>query len=45
MQDIGALGYNKRKVEVLYLTSLFMITNPVKKNIDKRIDWIKVDKM
>lgn len=28
MQDIGALGYNKRTVEVIYLTNLFMITSP-----------------
>ena len=44
MQDIGAFGYNKRTVEVIYLTDLFMIVSPVKKNIDKRVEWIKVDK-
>jgi len=44
MQDVGALGYNRRNVEVLYLTSFFLIANPVEKNVDKRIDWIKVDK-
>ena len=44
MQDIGALGYNKRTVEVIYLTNLFMIVSPVEKDIDKRVEWIKVDK-
>ena len=44
MQDVGALGYNKRTVEVLYLTDLFMIVSPVEKDIDERVEWIKVDK-
>ncbi len=44
MQDVGALGYNKRTVEVIYLTDLFMIVNPVEKDIDKRVEWTKVDK-
>lgn len=44
MQDIGALGYNKRTVEVIYLTDLFMLVNPVEKDIDDRVEWIKVDK-
>lgn len=44
MQDVGALGYNKRTVEVTYLTSLFMIINPVEKDIDNRVEWVKVDK-
>ncbi|RKF03997.1 hypothetical protein C8N26_1629 [Tenacibaculum lutimaris] len=43
-QDIGALGYNKRTVEVIYLTDLFMLVNPVEKDIDDRVEWIKVDK-
>ncbi len=43
MRDVGALGYRKRTVEVLYLTPLFMITNEVPKDIDKRAEWIKVD--
>ena len=41
-QDVGALGYNKRMVEVIYLTPWFMIINPIKKDIDKRIEWIKI---
>lgn len=44
MQDIGALGYNKRTVEVIYLTPLFMITSEVPADIDKRVEWIRVDK-
>ena len=44
MQNLGALGYNKRTVEVLYLTNLFMITGKVPKDIDKRVEWVKVDK-
>ena len=43
MQDVGARGYNKRTVEVMYLTDLFMIVSPLDKNIDKRAGWIKVD--
>ena len=44
MQDIGALGYNKRTIEVMYLTPLFTISNAVPDDIDKRVEWIKVDK-
>jgi hypothetical protein len=44
MQDVGALGYNKRTVEVFYLTPLFMITSEVPTDIDKRVEWVKVDK-
>jgi hypothetical protein len=44
MQDVGALGYNKRTVEVFYLTPFFMITNQVPSDIDKRVEWLKVDK-
>ena len=44
LQDVGALGYNKRTVEVIYLTDLFMIVSPVEKDIDKRVEWVKVDK-
>jgi len=44
MQDVGALGYNKRTVEVTYLTHMFMIINPVEKDIDNRVEWVKVDK-
>ena len=44
MQDIGALGYNKRTVEVLYLTTFFMITSEVPNDIDKKVEWLKVDK-
>jgi hypothetical protein len=44
MQDVGAFGYNKRTVEVFYLTPLFMITSEVPTDIDNRIEWVKVDK-
>lgn len=44
MQDIGALGYNKRTVEVIYLTPLFMLTSEVPNDIDKRVEWVKVEK-
>lgn len=44
MQDFGALGYNKRTVEVFYLTPLFIITCEVSNDIDKKIEWVKVDK-
>ncbi len=44
MQDVGASGYNKRTVEVIYLTPFFIITNEVSSDIDKRVEWIKVDK-
>jgi hypothetical protein len=44
MQDVGTFGFNKRTVEVFYLTPLFMITSEVPTDIDKRIVWVKVDK-
>jgi hypothetical protein len=44
MQDVGALGYNKRTVEVFYLTPFFMITSEAPNDIDKRVEWVKVDK-
>ncbi|KAB7530794.1 hypothetical protein F8C76_04660 [Flagellimonas olearia] len=44
MQDVGALGYNKRTVEVTYLTDLFMMISPVEKDIDNRVEWVKVNK-
>lgn len=44
MQDIGALGYNKRTVEVFYLTPFFMTIQDVPAEIEKRVEWVKVDK-
>jgi hypothetical protein len=44
MQDVGALGYNKRTVEVFYLTPFFMTTIQVPNDIDKKVEWLKVDK-
>lgn len=43
MQDSGALGYRNRTVEVLYLTDAFMIISPVSEDIDKRVEWIRVN--
>lgn len=43
MQDVGGLGYNRRTVEVLYLTPIFMIASPVPKDIDNHVEWVKVD--
>jgi hypothetical protein len=43
IQDKGALGFNKRTVEVLYLTDLFMITSEVPNNIEKKLEWFRVD--
>jgi len=44
MRDVGALGYNKRNVEVTYLTDLFMLVHPMGKNIYESTDWVKIDK-
>ena len=46
MQDVGALGYNRRTVEVLYLTNYFMVISEVPNKVDLRYEyeWIKVDK-
>ncbi len=44
MQNVGALGYNKRTVEVNYITGLFMIIKPVEKDIDENENWKKVNK-
>lgn len=44
IQDVGALGHNKRTVEVLYVTDWFMIVGPVAKDIDKSFEWVKVDR-
>lgn len=44
MQDVGALGYNIRTVEVFYLTPFFMITSEVPSAIDKRVEWVKLEK-
>ena len=44
MQDVGALGYNRRTVEVFYLTPFFMTASAVPNDIDKKVEWVKVDK-
>ena len=44
LQDVGARGYNKREVETFYLTKFFMLVAEVPKDIEKRIEWTKVNK-
>lgn len=44
LQDIGTQGYNKREIEAFYLTKHFMIVAAVPKDIDKKVEWIKVNK-
>lgn len=44
MLDVGSFGYNKRTVEVLYLTPFFMIVSEVPNDIEKRVEWIKTNK-
>ncbi len=43
MQDLGAFGYNKRTVEVTYITSLFMLVKPVSTEIKNNHEWQKVN--
>ena len=43
MQDKDALGYNKRTVEVIYLTKFFMIATAAPADIAQRSEWIKVE--
>jgi hypothetical protein len=43
LQDMGGLGYNKRTVQVFYLTPLFIRTSPVPKNIRFAKEWKKVN--
>lgn len=44
MQDIGALGYNERKVEVQYLTPYFMIAKVIPNTAAIGSEWIPVEK-
>ncbi len=43
LQDKGALGYNKRIVQVFYLTPLFIRTSPVPKKNHLSSEWKKVN--
>jgi|SRR5690554_836054 len=43
LQDIGSRGYNKREVETFYLTKHFMIIAEVPKDIENRVEWVKVN--
>jgi hypothetical protein len=38
------IGYKKRTVEVFYLRPFFMTTSEVPKDIDQRVEWIKLYK-
>ena len=44
MQDIGALGYNERTVEVQYLTPYFMIIKVIPNRAASGSEWIPVEK-
>ncbi|MEN9698893.1 MAG: hypothetical protein RLZZ301_91 [Bacteroidota bacterium] len=43
LQDKGGLGYNKRTIQVLYITPFFIITSPVPKNTQLSSEWKKVN--
>lgn len=43
IQDVGALGYNKRTVKVTYFTNWFMIITPVKKEDKKLVEFNKMN--
>lgn len=43
MRDIGALGYDRRDVEVYYITNAFMIVYPVPSDVLKNKVWKRVD--
>ena len=42
-QDVGALGYNKRTVEVIHSYNYFMIVKSKNKSFDQNTNWIKVN--
>lgn len=44
LQDKGAFGYNKRIVQVLYLTNYFMVIKEISKGIENDVEWIKLNK-
>lgn len=44
MQDIGALGYNRRTVKVEYLTNLFILVNPINIDTVSTPDWILLNR-
>ena len=43
MKDLGAMGYARREVEVVYLSPLFMIISSVEENIEERPEWKKIN--
>lgn len=44
MQDLGALGYNKRTVDITYLSENFMIVSLLEEGRKPGGEWIKMDK-
>jgi len=44
MQDVGALGYNRRYVKVTYITNWFMVTEEVDPEKNFGAEWTKVHK-
>ena len=44
MQDLGAMGYQKRVVEVHYVTPWFITVNPAQPDIVNNTKWKKMDK-
>lgn len=44
MRDMGVLGYKRRTVEVTYIMDLFIIVKSVEDDVEKRIEWIKINK-
>lgn len=44
MQDMGALGYNKRIVQVTYLTKYLMIVSEIDTGNVNTLEWSKVNK-
>ena len=43
MLDMGALGYESRKVEVWYFTGLFMVSKPVETGKPEETDWLEIN--
>jgi hypothetical protein len=43
MQDIGALGYNRREVAVTRLTPLFQFVGEIPADVEQNPDWIEVE--
>lgn len=42
MKDVGAKGFQRRTVEVIYLTPLFMIVHPIDEEAVDTLEWRKL---